>query len=76
MNIAEAADLAAAEAEKAGIKEEDEEVKISLTMFEDEDLDDLLSEEDETGEQVIEEAQSNDNPESKESIEVKDPEPS
>ena len=47
VNIAEAAERAAAEKEAAGITEPDEEVKISLTMFEDEDLGDLPSDEDE-----------------------------
>lgn len=47
INIAEAAEKAAAEKAAAGIEEPDEEVKISLTMFEDEDLGDLPSDEDE-----------------------------
>ena len=48
MNIAEAAEKAAAEKAAAGIEEKEEEVKISLTMFEDEDLGDLPSDEEET----------------------------
>ena len=48
INIAEAAEKAAAEQAAAGIAENEEEVKISLTMFEDEDLGDLPSDEDET----------------------------
>ena len=46
-NIAEAAEKAAAEAEASGAANPDEEVKISLTVFEDEDLGDLPDEEDE-----------------------------
>ena len=37
VNIAEAAEAAAAAAEAAGTPEQDEDVKISLTVFEDED---------------------------------------
>ena len=47
MNIAEAAEKAAEEAAAKGLKEDDEEVKIQLTMFADEDLDDLPSDDDE-----------------------------
>lgn len=47
INIAEAAEKAAAEAAAAGVEEKDEEVKISLTMFADEDLGDLPSDEEE-----------------------------
>ena len=58
VNIAEAAERAAAEKEAAGITEPDEEVKISLTMFDDEDLGDLPSDED-----VDEENESNEDEE-------------
>lgn len=47
MNIAEAAEKAAEEAAAKGLNEDDEEVKIQLTMFADEDLDDLPSDDDE-----------------------------
>ena len=51
MNIAEAAEKAAAEAEANGESTPDEEVKISLTVFEDEDLGDLPDEEEEEAEE-------------------------
>ncbi|KAK8823532.1 hypothetical protein WA577_002452 [Blastocystis sp. JDR] len=53
-NIAEAAEKAAAEAEASGAANPDEEVKISLTVFEDEDLGDLPDEEDEEEENAEE----------------------
>ena len=59
VNIAEAAERAAAEKEAAGITEPDEEVKISLTMFEDEDLGDLPSDEDEDEDEDEEEENEN-----------------
>lgn len=51
MNIAEAAEKAAAEVEASGEAKPEEEVKISLTVFEDEDLGDLPDEEDEEEEE-------------------------
>ena len=61
VNIAEAAERAAAEKEAAGITEPDEEVKISLTVFEDEDLGDLPSDEDEDEENESNEKEENEN---------------
>lgn len=54
-NIAEAAEKAAAEAEASGAANPDEEVKISLTVFEDEDLGDLPDDEDEDEDEAAEE---------------------
>lgn len=57
VNIAEAAEKAAAEKAAAGIEEADEEVKISLTVFEDEDLGDLPSDEEEVSNENTEPAE-------------------